>query len=92
MVNHPHRSKTNAKQHEIEDLFLYAVNTGELYATHCHLARENAQLEDWFVHAGKVVKRYQREISMAYRPSDASIKWDVAVKLRDYYAQHMKEF
>jgi hypothetical protein len=70
---------------EVENLVLYATNTGLLYET--HVAMTDADFATWFEHVKRaVIPLYRREIGpiTATRPLMA----DTATALQAYYVEH----
>jgi hypothetical protein len=84
-----------ARQVEADDLELYAINTSQFYGLHKALATRNhaggpATLEAWRKHVkATVLPRYCREIEPV-TASEGRINL-VAMSLKDYYENHVKE-
>jgi hypothetical protein len=74
---------------DANDLELYAINTGELYARHKQLARGSATIHAWQNHVRRVLDRYTHEIEPVYaKPATVN---HVARALKDYYTRHISE-
>jgi len=74
----------------VEDLTLYAINTGEWYATHCELIRSKAPLSAWVRHVkGTVWRNYLRAFPNMLAPND--VIETTARELADYYHDHIQE-
>jgi hypothetical protein len=75
-----------------QDVFDFAVTTGELYNRHVELAQANADWKAWFTHVKlNVVPRFEREISkgkIVFSPEEIAACGEM---LRQYYAEHVKE-
>ena len=75
-----------------QDVFDFAVTTGELYQRHVELAQANVDWKGWFAHVQlNVVPRFEREISKGKITFPPEEKAACGMLLRSYYAQHVKE-
>lgn len=75
--------------HQIE---LFAVNTGELYETHLHMARSGCTLAEWHYHVmTKVLPLYSKQVRGLHFATDDE-KTKAAQALKDYYEEHITTF
>lgn len=72
-----------------ENVFLCACNKGDRYERWCELARTSASLITWTAHVQVYYNRLRRE-GRCDHLSIFDLKF-VALALRDYYIQHVKE-
>lgn len=78
--------------HDVVDIYLFAVNSGELYPLHTKLAADNAGLAQWVEHVRGTVKRlYRAQIDRHCFPFTGTAVVDAAGQLRDYYRGQMSE-
>lgn len=75
-----------------QDLKDFAINTGKFYDQHCAMAREGASARVWTLHVRVVVlPAYRKEFDEPYEGM-SKIDIDlVAIELRGYYLQHLRE-
>lgn len=75
-----------------ESILLYAINTGDMYGTHCALAREKATINRWRIWCRfTVCRRYSREIEALPQRVSADMLLSIARDLKAYYEQHVNE-
>ncbi len=81
----------NTKRVDINDVYLYAVNTGEFYAHQCTLAKRPATRKTWANHVlWNVMKRYRQEFGAEHYLHGGDVD-TVAKQLKDYYEKHVNE-
>lgn len=85
-----------SRQVESNDLFLFAINTSELYSGMVCLAENKASGFDWLFYTKNCVwPQYKRELGKneprgGYIISCKSLK-ETAFELYEYYTRHIKE-
>lgn len=76
------------RQVNANDLYLFAVNTGDFYKH--HVANAPCSLEFWNAWVrNTVVPRFCREVEPVTAMADVILT--TAIELRDYYREHAKE-
>jgi hypothetical protein len=72
------------------DIVLFARNTGEIYPTHCQMARDGASADKWFDHVLRtVMPLYCRQVGFAH--ALISDMRAAGGELRTYYTTHVQE-
>lgn len=72
--------------HKLESVYLWAINTGELYKTHCTMAREKQSPLAWYNHVKEtVIPRYRKETKDRDSTFTREERQAIADLLRTYY-------
>jgi hypothetical protein len=75
-------------EHTVEDLFLFAVNSGELYERHKSLASRECGLDMWIRHIRFIVEPlYERQCSKLTNWNGSTVR-EAATRLKSYYEEH----
>lgn len=76
----------------VNDLVLFARNTGSFYQDHVLMAKNHHSIGDWETHIVKnVIPIYRRECNEPYDGMSWSEIGQASEELRAYYKQHIKE-
>lgn len=77
----------------VNDLVLFAKNTGELYPNHLALAQEKQGLKYWVVHVKhRVLPAYRKACHEPHEGMTLDSIDQVAAELQRYYERHVSEF
>lgn len=78
--------------HDVTDIYLFAINSGELYPRHMQMARQAAPLACWAEHVRGAVKRlYRAQVDGNAFPFTGPAVVEAAGQLRDYYAAQIAD-
>lgn len=76
---------------QADDLYLFAINSGDLYTRHCTYGRCERSLPLWIEHVERrVIQSYKFQRKTRARVADGA-PTDVAARLKEYYEAHVKE-